>query len=380
MAFKYTLKLILWTHDSNVDDKYPIYLRVTISGERSYLATGIFILKTQWNEKDEQVKGAKNSQDLTAQIHDIKSKVLRKITDLQLEGKTITAKQLKNQFSSADLNNIFEFTELFVKEVQHKREASTLENYRKHLLKLELYVGSRTLYFEDITPQWLGKYETALRAEGLSNNYVHALFKTLKLIFNAAIKKKIITEYPFNQYENPVYKAPIKDYLTLEEIKKWEKHIPEIKDPSTLESAIYFLLGVSTGLRVSDWKTFSPSKHIKNGAVLLQAKKNGEWVSMPVNTLLARNVPRMIKNPLTIDEHTVNKKLKVVAASLDINKRLTCHSARHTFAVTICADRGVSSETCAELMGITINTCIENYYKVSQRKINQETLIAWKGL
>lgn len=380
MAFKYTLKLILWTHDSNQDDRYPIYLRITISAERAYLATGIFVSKSQWSEKDEQVKSGKNAEDLTAQIIDFKSRVLRKITDLQLEGKTITAKQLKYQFSSADLNNIFEFTDQFIKEVQHKREAGTLENYRKHLLKLEQYVGSKNLSFEDITPQWLGKYESALRTEGLSNNYVHALFKTLKLVFNAAIKKKLITEYPFDQYENPVYKAPVKDYLTIEEIKLWEENIDNIKDQSMLETAIYFLLGIATGLRVSDWKTFNPETHIKNGAVLLQAKKNGEWVSMPVSSLLERNVSRMQQHPLTIDEHTVNKKLKIIAGDLKINKRLTCHSARHTFAIEICANRGLSVEVTAEVMGITVQTAIENYYKVTQRKINEEVLRAWKGL
>lgn len=380
MAFKYTLKLILWTHDSKADNKYPVYLRITIAGERAYLATGISTLKSLWNEKDEQIKGGKNTADLNAQIHDFKSRVLRKITDIQLEGKTITAKQLKNLFAIADLNNLFEFTEQFIKEVQHKREAGTLENYRKHLLKLEQYVGSRNIAFEEITPQWLGKYEHSLRAEGLSNNYVHALFKTLKLVFNAAIKKKIISEYPFDQYENPVYKAPVKDYLTLDEIKKWEELIPEIKDPSVLESAIYFLLGIATGLRVSDWKTFDPEKHIKNGSVLLQAKKNGEWVSMPVNQILERNIERMKEHPLTIDEHTVNRKLKFIADKLGIKKRLTCHSARHTFAIEICANRGLSVEVTASVMGISIETAIENYYKVTQRKINEEVLRAWQGL
>ncbi|MEI8142871.1 MAG: site-specific integrase [Chitinophagia bacterium] len=377
---KYTLKLILWTHDSNIDNRFPIYLRITIDRERAYLATGKFVAKSQWSDKDEQVKGVKDAVDINAQIQDLKSRVLRRITDSQLENKPITAKQIKQQFSGADMHNIFEFTDLFIKEVKHKREAGTLENYTKHLLKLELYNGGKNLNFEQITPEWLGGYETALRAEELSNNYVHALFKTLKLIFNAAIKKKIITDYPFSRYENPIYTAPVKDYLTLSEIKLIEQFTIETKDPILKQTAVYFLLGISTGLRISDWFQFSIVQHIKDGKVLVRAKKNGEWVTMPINAILKRNIPRMKAVKLSIEEQTINEKLKVIATKLDIKKRITSHTGRHTFAVTLCADRGISSETCAELMGITISTCIENYYKVSQRKIDKETLLSWKGL
>ncbi len=101
---------------------------------------------------------------------------------------------------------------------------------------------------------------------------------------------------------------------------------------------------------------------------------------MPVNAILKRNLPRMGKLQLSIEEPTINEKLKVIANKNEIPKHLTSHTGRHTFAISLCADRGISSETCAELMGITINTCVENYYRISNRKIDSETLKAWKGL
>jgi integrase len=71
----------------------------------------------------------------------------------------------------------------------------------------------------------------------------------------------------------------------------------------------------------------------------------------------------------------MNRTLKGIAG---IKKRITTHTGRHTFAITMCAEAGISAETCAELMGITIATCVNNYYRVTNRKIDKECLGAWK--
>jgi site-specific recombinase XerD len=386
---KLSLHHILVKNSPNSRGLFPIYLRIIIDRKIAHLSSGEFVSVRQWSVKDEQVKNHPLENDINARLRDAKSKVSSKFNERVLSGKHITSKELKTVFSGGrDMNNLFDFTESFIKEVQHKRSASTLENYRKHLLRLELYNGGKSLFFEDIDQDWLAKYETTLRDENigkdqdrkLSNNYVHALFKTLKVIFNAAIKKGIITDYPFDRYENPVYVAPVKDYLTLEEIAKIEKFADETTDPVLKQTAVYFLLGISTGLRISDWFTFDIKENIKDGKVFLRAKKNGEWVTMPVNAILKRNLTRMAKLPLSIEEPTINEKLKIIAKKNKISKHLTSHSGRHSFAITLCADRGISSETCAELMGITINTCVENYYRISNRKIDSETVRAWEGL
>ena len=386
---KLSLHHILWSNDPNAKGQLPIYLRITIDRKAVYLASGDFISEKQWDVKEEQVKNHPLESDINARLRDLKAKISNKFNERLLSGKHITAKELKAIFSGGtDMHNLFDFTESFIKEVQHKRSAGTLENYRKHLLRLEQYVGSRLLFFEDINPEWLGNYETTLREEWidkdqtrkLSNNYIHALFKTLKVIFNAAIKKGIISDYPFDRYENPIYEAPVKDYLTLKEIKLVEEFADTTTDPVMKQTAIYFLLGISTGLRISDWFRFDINANIKDGKVFLRAKKNGEWVTMPVNAILKRNLPRMKSLALSIEEPTLNEKLKLLANKQSIKKHLTTHTGRHTFAITLCADRGVSSETCAELMGIKIATCVENYYRVSNRKIDAETVKAWKGL
>jgi integrase len=378
---KYSVKLILYTHQPNKAGQYPIYIRITIDRKQSFISTGHFIPEKYWDPKSEQVKPVHlQAYLINPDITSRKQTLIKVIVEHQVKGLAITPSTLKQLAgSNTDLHNIFEFCESFVKEVQHKREAGTLENYRKHLKVVELYHGSRSLAFEQITHEWLVAFEDHLRKpvkdgrDKLGGNYIHAIWKTLKTFFNAAIKRKVINHYPFDTYENPEYEAPHKDYMTMQELDGLEKLLAETTDLLIRQTLVYFLLGCYTGLRISDLKNFDINKHIRDGRLFLRAKKNGEWVTMPVIGRLARHLELVKDCPLTRAEQELNRTLK----KLIKEKKITNHCARHTFAIALCAEQGISAETASELMGITLKTCVENYYKVTNRKIDNECLKAW---
>lgn len=377
---KYSVKLILWQDGKAIGPTYPIYVRITINGKRSYISTKHSVNQAFWDEKNEMVRAG---HPLASQINDsitiAKHQIVKKILEFKVSEKPVTASLIKAIFTSVDLTNIFEFADDFIKEVKHKREASTLENYRKHLKRLELFHGSRILHFEEITHAYLRRYEEHLR-EDVETNYISALWKTLKLFFNAAKKRKIIDCYPFETYENPAYEAPDKDYLTNSDLQKWENYVDETQNPYHRQAGIYFLLGCYSGLRVSDWWQFDPKKHIVGDRIRLRARKNGGYVSMQISKPLRRNLERMELVKLTSDEQVINRNLKAIAKKLDIDKKLTTHTGRHTFAVTICLGNRISSETAAELMGITLQTFVNNYSQVTEEKIDRETFMGWSRL
>lgn len=380
---KYGVKLMLWKNDPTPTGLFAVYLRIRVSGVTKYLSTGIYLADKYWDPRAEQVKEghpmhAVYNPDLTSR----KQMVIRAIVDRQMKGETITAGQVKEQFSKGrNLHNIFDFVAQFSEEVFHKRTASTIDNYRKHALKLEQYHGSKALCFEDITPDYLKKFEADLR-KTVGNNYTSSIWSTIRTFFNAAIKRKVITCYPFDEYENPEYEAPVKAYLTLPELARWEKYAEKVKDNPLRQTAAWFLLGCYSGLRISDWLTFDPDTHITGDRILLHAKKNGEQVTMPLSAPLKRAIARIRACPLTIEEPTINRLLKTVAKdpAVKINKHLTTHCARHTFFITICAEQGIGVEVAAELGGITVKVCAENYYRVSNKKIMDETRKAWESL
>ncbi|HSW70852.1 MAG TPA: site-specific integrase [Gammaproteobacteria bacterium] len=379
---KYTIALLLWKHDPNPQGHYPIYIRVTIDRQRSYIATGYFLAEKYWDEKGQRLKdGHAHAAVINPDITNRKNMIMHYIVQQQMHGKGITAAWVKDHFAGGkDMHNIFDFITEQIKSVRHKREGGTLVNYDKYRRKLELYVGSTDLSFEQIDQGWLQQFENSLRNEGLDNNYVHANLVALRTMFNAARKKQIITHYPFAHYEMPIYEQKDKDYLSMKELNNLEKYADQETAPTLKQTAVYFLLGCYTGLRISDWFRFDIAAHVHAGNVRLRAKKNGEWVLMPISAPLKRNIARMQATPLTISEPEINRSLKDIAKKIEARKYLTTHSGRHTFAVTICAEQGIGLEVCAELMGITVATCQKAYYRVTKTKIAKECNERWKGL
>jgi integrase/recombinase XerD len=372
---KYSVALILYKHQANAKGQFPIYIRITINRQQSYLSTGHFIDKKLWDEKAEQVKpGHMQAALINPDITSRKQAIIKVIVDHQVQGKQITAPALKALVANnTDLHNLFDFAEAYHKEVHHKRSAGTHRQYTKYMKIISDYHGSKALTFEEITHDYLVKFETYLRNKKFSGNYIHNIWKNLKALFNAAKKRGVISCYPFDTYENPIYEAPRKDYLTFKELDDLEKLADATTNLTNKQTLVYFLLGAYTGLRVSDWRQFDIKKHIKDGRLYIRAKKNGEWVTMPVVGRLARHLERVKDCKLIITEQEMNRTLKQLIPF----KKIRTHGGRHTFAITMCGEMGISAETCAELMGITLKTCVENYYKVTNRKVDKECLAAW---
>jgi site-specific recombinase XerD len=379
---KYSVILLLYPHRPNDKGQFPIYIRITINRKQSYLSTGYYLEKKYWDPRGERVKdGHMLAGTINADITTRKQIIIKKIVDYQVKGQPVTAAAIKAMVAvKNDLHNVFEFAELFIKEIQHKRESSTLVNYKKHLNTLESYHGSRSLAFEEITHEYLVEFEDYLRRpvaggrKGLNGNYIHSIWKFMKTFFNAARKRGIITCYPFATYENPDYKAPAKDYLTIEELDQLEKLVDETSHPVIKQTVTYFLLGCYSGLRLSDWRRFNYDKRVAHGRLYLHAKKNGERIMIPVVGRLERHLQRVKVVDLKISEREINRTLKNIAG---IKKKISSHTGRHTFAITMCAERGVSLEVCATLMGITVAVCEQNYYSVTPKKIEDEIIGKW---
>lgn len=389
-----TIKAVLRVKgDKEVREAIPhaVAIRVTIDRKKTFKHTGVRVLIKNWDAANGKVIGHPIAKDYNKRINAEFSKCINEVTRQNVNEKTVTAKSIRSAFKGKSEQNFFAFVEKLMEDVKGKRSEGTLNNYERHLRKLEEYHGSRDLDFSEITPDFLNGYERHLRdsdriykgeEKKFSKNYVSLLIRDIKVVFKAAIKQKLITDTPFDTYESPKPEDVVKDYLSLPELYKWEVFAKETNNPALKEAAIYYLFGCYTGLRISDWRRFDAEKQItENGTrILLRAKKNGGWVGMPINKGLARVLELVKEIPLVIADQTLNEKLKIIAGELGIKKDLTAHTARHTFAVTLCAEQGIGVETAAELMAITFQVCMKSYYRVNRQLIDTATKQAWDKL
>jgi site-specific recombinase XerD len=68
----------------------------------------------------------------------------------------------------------------------------------------------------------------------------------------------------------------------------------------------------------------------------------------------------------------MNSYLKEIADLCRIQKNLTFHMARHTFATTVTLNNGVPIETVSKLLGHTKIATTQIYARVLERKVSED--------
>jgi site-specific recombinase XerD len=76
-----------------------------------------------------------------------------------------------------------------------------------------------------------------------------------------------------------------------------------------------------------------------------------------------------------LSNQKMNAYLKEIADVCEINKDLTFHIARHTFATTVTLSNGVPIETVSKMLGHTNLKTTQHYAKILDKKISEDMMI-----
>ncbi len=249
----------------------------------------------------------------------------------------------------------------------------------KHLQKYDPNLEKRT--FADITQDWVQGFRDYLEKEAcawgcdyrerikdhpLSKNSKLSYFNKLRACLNQATEERIIERNPMHGVEPFKEAEGTRMYLTIEEVKtlaQTECEYPNIKRA--------FLFSCLTGLRRSDvlrlkWGDI----HKQDGytRIIFTQKKTGglEYldISAQASELLGeRGKPN--ENVFT-DIHSpscTNEAIKRWVLRAGINKEITFHCSRHTFAVMM-LDLGTDIYTVSKLLGHRELSTTQRYAKV----------------
>ena len=342
-----------------------IYICVNYSGEgRKYYDCGLSIEKKYFDTDKGRVKENRSTPPEYANYNKTILKKLQEIetakTDiLQKYGYFSTAKfdaELKQKTKICDL---FAFIDELCRINDHKLAFATIQNYRttkKHLSNFR-----KTIYIQDVDRQFLQEFERFLMLS-LSQNTTSKYMRVLRTFMNEAVKQNIITyaEYPFHGYQVPTQKYPRnKKFLTANEIEK----IKRCKMRTNAEEMAkdMFIFSVCSGLRFSDVINLTPDNIEGEGTkttIVFCSQKTDTPQRIPIGTLCEDavlmlneyNNKRTEKKYFCLTNQFCNRVLKDIAEKCGINKNITFHFARHTFA-TYWLNRGLSMATVQHLLG-----------------------------
>lgn len=390
---KKNLNLLLYLRKAKTkkNGEAPIYLRITVDGLRSETPIGRSIIQSKWDTDLQIQKGkSEDARTLNHFIENIKQRINQDANVLIDLGIDYTAEQLKNRFNGIKeqpktLISVFEENNQLVKQEENKKYShSTVRQYNTTLSRLKEFVikgyGKKDIPLTELDAIFIRRFEIYLRTEyNADHNTVMKYLKQLKKVIHFAMATGYMDRDPFLSHIT-AFKDVSRDYLTMEELTRIKSKIFNIKRVDRVRDV--FVFACYTGIAYGDLKNLSPES-ISIGIdgknwIIYHRGKTGIRASIPMLPTAMEIVEKYKFDPEcnadkkllpVISNQKLNSYLSEIAGICDINKKLTTHVARHTFATTVTLSQGVPIETVSKMLGHTSLKTTQIYAKVVDRKI-----------
>jgi integrase len=391
-----TVTAILWSRSDKNGNK-PVRIKIVVEGKPDHIALGFSVPESLWDSTNGIVRGSHaNADSYNTLITEKKSACLKQITRFKMDEVLFTSKMVKEAVEGGNANSevdMLSFIDEHLKKMKVARQwaGGTFETYNRTRNRLAQFCGAKKdehtdewiggkLPIANITTRFLERFIEFLRSN-MTNNSAAFMWDRLNEWLRAAHKARLIKTNPATDVEyKPEHnqrQVKEKERLSSEELATWTTLLDAIEDRRHRNTLAWFLFGCYTGLRISDWIQFDFERNVVGGRLNLKPKKTGGWIDMPLTPTIEK-VMQAIQGYKRFNSETgFRKRLNALLEHIGFERHLSSHCARKTFAVTQCAEQGFTLEECAELMGITIEVCQKNYYRLSKTRLDKKIEMAW---
>lgn len=281
----------------------------------------------------------------------------------------------------------FDYYQAMTERRKKSESNGNFRNWTSCLRHLQKYESRRNITFADITPQWVQGFKDYLENDAeafgcdnrrrkdrhpLSQNSKQSYFNKLRTCIRLAYEEGIIRRNPTRGIIGFSPQEANRQYLSLDEIKAMaatECDYPEVKRA--------FLFSCLTGLRRSDIEKLTWDEVTQlNGRTRLvfRQKKTGGQEYLDITPQAAELIGAR-KNAKTTDNvfgnilypSETNENLRLWALRAGVDKRISFHCARHTFAVLMLT-LGTDIYTVSKLLGHRELKTTQIYAKILDEK------------
>lgn len=384
-----TFKILFVVKASRVtrDGKTPVFLRVTVNGQRCETSIALKVNPQKWNTVAERTIGdSREDQELNFRLDTIRLRIMQIYREMEFDKVEISAKKIIDQYLGRNekpaimLLDVFrEHNERCHKLAGKDMAPATVERYEtslKHTANfIQFNYGKDDIPIAEVNHKFIKDYEFYLKTErNCSHNSATKYLKNFKKIIRIALANEYITKDPF---------ANIK--FTLDEVDRdflEDSEIQAIIDkPISIERLAVvrdiFVFQCFTGLSYSDVKGLR-QEHIatdNNGKQWIRKKrqKTNNMCNIPLLDVALQIMERYKNHPECIRKDTIlpvpcnqklNAYLKELADICGITKQISSHSGRHSYATSVCLANGVSIENVAKMLGHSDTKMTRHYAKV----------------
>ncbi len=372
-----TFTPLLKKQNSLKSGEYPLMIRVIINRKPIYISTGIRLHIDQWDDKQRKIKKHPNSKLLNNKLAKCLYDIQSKLIELESNNPYITASEFKKIISGE--NNTESFSDYFknyIVVLLEQEKYGTHDKFEAVYRKLIKYRKGKEIKFNEINVEFLKKYDSYLRnILKNSTNTIHGNFRIIRKLINDAVREGLmkIDQNPFLKYPLKLEKTN-RIFLTEEEILAIKATDFEVNSIEYHVRNMFLFSCFQGGIRISDLLLLK-KKAIEEDRLNLIMHKTKE----PINIKLldkSKEILNKYINEIHPDDYIfpflvngvndtnnlirfnsissktahINAILKKVIKKAGINKSVTFHIARHSFA-TIALKKGIRLEHVSKILG-----------------------------
>lgn len=396
-----TFGLLFYLKTSKTDaiGQSIIYARITIDGRRSEISTQRKIHPDKWDSRSNRAIGRTEAiRTLNSYLDTFANKIYNCQRDLILANKKVTTETLKNSVLGIEekkytLLAIFKNHNNEVAQlVGRDYSAGTLERYKtveKHLAEfMKATYNLSDIPIADVQHKFITDFEFYLKtARNCGHNTTLKYIKNFKKIIRIALANRWMKHDPFTKYKVRLQQID-RGYLTEEEIQRIvskKLHTPRLNQVRDI-----FIFCCFTGLAYADVKKLTKDDIVIgiDGEKWIQTSRTKTNVRsniplLPTALAIIEKYKPEKDTPATnllpvLSNQKSNAYLKEIADLCEINKNLTTHLARHTFATTVTLTNGVSIESVSKMLGHRSVKTTQHYAKIVDRKVSEDMALLKK--
>lgn len=372
----------------------PIYVRLSFNKSKTEMGINRSVDPKTWNSEFGLVKGkSKEANQLNLYLKTIAFQLNEHLRFLREDGKEITAKAIKDSFlglheEKKTLLEIFrEHNEDIKKRSGIDFSPGTCQKYEACKRHLEAFIkeryGENDKYLFEIDHDFIRYFESFLKTEkGNCHNTATKFLTMLKKIIRIALANGWLRKDPFAQYKMTMKKVD-RGFLNDGELQAIIDLDPKIERLRAVRDC--FLVSCFTGLAYSDLNMLTKDDIVTGTDgkkwVQIKRRKTNVLSKVPVLPVVENIIERYEGYPGVVDKNKLlpvltnqkmNAYLKEIADLAKINKNLTTHLARHTFATTVTLNNDVPIESVSKMLGHSSINMTKTYARLLDKKVGSD--------
>ena len=387
----FTILFVVKLNKLNGKGLCPVNVRITYQGLRKENATGCFVDPKFWDSKRQLTTSkAVEMINTNVQLELIKQKIRNAYLSILLEtddfevddiyhkylGKPIKESEFLIKYFQQYLDKIYRL-------IGKDLKLATWKKYNYDCVQVTGFVKFKykrnDISLDKINLQFLTEFEYYLKTEqNQCQSTINKAIQRFRRLIKIAMAEGFLDKDPFLLYKVKKVKKEVvfllaSELKTVEKISMSQPRLALVKD--------LFVFCCYTGLAYNEMAHLK-KQDIQVGFdsvnwIQMKREKTQRQISIPILPKAQAIIEKYSNDNIlvfpTISNQKFNSYLKEIADICGIDKRLTHHTARKTFASTVLLYNDVPMEIVSELLGHSnMSITQESYGKVVQKKVSEQ--------